>query len=99
MYIGPFSERQITCRGLVQAYVNRAKAYNGVAHQLVTQDGAPIPPAPGVVRAGAPLKFPTATVKASTVLPDLDQYTRSADRVRPHGADGVRSRACSSSSG
>jgi Asp-tRNA(Asn)/Glu-tRNA(Gln) amidotransferase A subunit family amidase len=26
------------------------------------------------VRAGAPLKFPTQTVKASTLLPDLDQY-------------------------
>ena len=59
----------------MQAYVNRAKAYNGVAHQLVTRDGAPIPPAPGVVRAGAPLTFPTATVKAATVFPDLDQYT------------------------
>ena len=67
-------ERQITCRGLVQAYLNRARAYNGVAHQLVTADGSPIPPAPGVVRAGAPLTFPTATVKASTVFPDFDQY-------------------------
>ena len=67
-------EGQITCRGIIQAYVNRAKAYNGVAHQLVTADGAPIPDAPGVVRAGAPLKFPTATVKASTVLPRLDEY-------------------------
>ncbi|NOT26523.1 MAG: amidase [Acidobacteria bacterium] len=67
-------ERQITCRGLVQAYLNRARAYNGVAHQLVTRDGAPIPPAPGVVRAGAPLAFPTTTVKASVVFPDFDQY-------------------------
>jgi Asp-tRNA(Asn)/Glu-tRNA(Gln) amidotransferase A subunit family amidase len=67
-------ERQITCRDLVQAYLNRARAYNGVAHQLVTRDGAPVPAAPGVVRAGAPLVFPTATVKASTVFPDLDQY-------------------------
>ena len=69
-------ERQITCRGLIQAYVNRAKAYNGVAHQLVTLDGAPIPPAPGVVRAGSPLKFPTGTIKASTILPHLDEWTR-----------------------
>src|SRR5437879_8552489 len=53
---------QITCRGLVQLYINRAKAYNGVADVLVTRDGAPIPPAPGVMRLGAPLKFPTATV-------------------------------------
>jgi hypothetical protein len=43
-------EGQITCRGLVQLYINRAKAYNGVPDELVTKDGAPIPPAPGVVR-------------------------------------------------
>src|SRR5438105_8125787 len=67
-------EGQITCRGLVQLYINRAKAYNGVADELVTRDGAPIPPAPGVVRLGSPLKFPTATVAISSLLPDFDQY-------------------------
>ena len=35
---------QITCRGLVQLYINRAKAYNGVSDMLVTRDGAPILP-------------------------------------------------------
>ncbi len=65
---------QITCRGVVQLYLNRAKAYNGVSDVLVTKDGAPIPPAPGVVRAGSPLKFPTQTVAISTLLPDFDQY-------------------------
>ncbi|MBX9776170.1 MAG: hypothetical protein K2Y71_17460 [Xanthobacteraceae bacterium] len=34
-------EGQLTCRGLVQAYVNRAKAYNGTCNQLVTEDMAP----------------------------------------------------------
>jgi Asp-tRNA(Asn)/Glu-tRNA(Gln) amidotransferase A subunit family amidase len=67
-------EGQITCRGLVQLYINRAKAYNGVSNELVTKDGAPIAPAPGVVRVGSPLKFPTATVAISTLLPDFDQY-------------------------
>jgi Asp-tRNA(Asn)/Glu-tRNA(Gln) amidotransferase A subunit family amidase len=67
-------EGQITCRGLIEAYVNRARAYNGVAHQLVTKDGAPILPPPGAVRAGAPLGFPTTTVKASTIFPELEQY-------------------------
>ena len=33
-------EGQLTCRGLVQAYVNRAKAYNGTCNQLVTEDMA-----------------------------------------------------------
>jgi amidase len=65
---------QITCRGIVQLYINRAKAYNGVSDVLVTKDGAPIPPAPGVVRAGSPLKFPTQTVAISTLLPNFDQY-------------------------
>ena len=67
-------EGQITCRGLVQLYINRAKAYNGVSDELVTKDGAPVPSAPGVVRVGSPLKFPTATVAISTLLPDFDQY-------------------------
>ncbi len=31
-------EGQITCRGLVQAYVNRARAYNGTCNALVTED-------------------------------------------------------------
>ena len=33
-------EGQLTCRGLVQAYINRAKAYNGTCNQLVTEDMA-----------------------------------------------------------
>ena len=65
---------QTTCVAVVQHYIERARAYNGVASLLVTEDGAAIPEAPGAVRALAPLRFPTETVKASTILPDLDQY-------------------------
>jgi amidase len=32
---------QITCQGLVQAYLNRARAYNGVASEVVTEEMAP----------------------------------------------------------
>src|SRR5690606_32283530 len=39
-----------------------------------TEDGAEIPPAFGYTRAGAPLEFPTKTVKASTIFPNLDEY-------------------------
>ncbi|MCZ6759772.1 MAG: amidase family protein [Gemmatimonadetes bacterium] len=67
-------EGQITCFELVQMYLDRAKAYNGVSNQLVTRDGTPIPPSPGVVRAGEPLEFPTETVAISEVLPDFDEY-------------------------
>ncbi|MGE5442267.1 MAG: amidase family protein [Bacteroidota bacterium] len=63
-----------TVVAVVQHYLARVRAYNGVASALVTQDGAPVAPATGVVRAGSALKFPTQTVTASTILPDLDKY-------------------------
>src|SRR3954468_23871294 len=63
-----------TCVDVVQQYIDRARAYNGVCTALVTEDGAPVPPAPGAVRATQPLSFPTETVPAATLLPDLDQY-------------------------
>jgi amidase len=63
-----------TCKQVVQSYIDRAKAYNGVCTALITQDGTDIPAAAGYIRAGAPLAFPTKTVAASTVFPDLDQY-------------------------
>jgi Asp-tRNA(Asn)/Glu-tRNA(Gln) amidotransferase A subunit family amidase len=62
------------CVAVVQHYLARVRAYNGVASVLVTEDGAPVAPTSGTVRAGKPLRFPTATVKASTFLPDLDKY-------------------------
>ena len=67
-------EGRITCQGLVQAYINRASAYNGICTQLVTRDGPPIPFTHGFVRAGVPPVFPSATVPISQVLPDFDQY-------------------------
>lgn len=82
---------------VVQHYIDRARAYNGVASLLLTEDGAPVPEAVGTVRATAPLQFPTETVKASKILPDLDRY-----RGVPlqFGTMGPRPRtpACSSSS-
>ncbi len=63
-----------TVLDVVKQYIARAKAYNGVSNWLVTEDGADIPSAPGTVRATQPLKFPTKTVKASDILPDLDKY-------------------------
>ncbi len=65
---------QTTCVAVVQHYIERARAYNGVASVLVTEDGAPIPEASGAVRALAPLRFPTGSVKASSILPDLEKY-------------------------
>lgn len=63
-----------TCVDVVQQYIARARAYNGVSSMLVTRDGATVPEAPGTVRAQAPIRFPTNTVRAADVLPDLDKY-------------------------
>ncbi len=65
---------QITCVGLVQAYLARARTYNHTSDRLVTRDGASIPAAPGTMRAGAPLTFPTETVAISTLLPNYSDY-------------------------
>ncbi len=65
---------QTTCRAVVQAYIDRAKAYNGTCTELVTNDGKPIPPVTGIVRAGARIAFPTETVAVSTLFPNYEQY-------------------------
>ncbi len=65
---------QITCQELIQSYINRAAAYNGVCTRLITEDGASVPAARGVLSAGSPLQFPTETVAASSFLPDFDEY-------------------------
>lgn len=67
-------EGRTTCREVVQAHIDRARAYNGICTALVTADGRPAPSVTGYVRAGKPLVFPTRTVKASTLFPDLDRY-------------------------
>ena len=66
---------QTTCQAVVQAYIERAKAYNGVCTALVTADGKPIPAATGAIRAGAPLTFPTQTVPISSVVPNYSEYS------------------------
>jgi amidase len=64
----------VTCQGVVKAYLERIKAYNGTCTALVTADGKPVPRAKGTLRGGKPLAFPTQTVAASSYLPQLDQY-------------------------
>ncbi len=63
-----------TCVDVVQQYLARARAFNGVASLLVTPGGSAVEPAEGAVRAGAPLRFPTQTLDAAAILPDLDKY-------------------------
>ena len=66
--------RETSVSEVVQVYINRSRKYNGVASMLVTEDGRDVPEVTGIVRSGIPLKFPTKTVEASKVLPDLDKY-------------------------
>ena len=63
-----------SCVAVVQHFIKRVVAYNGVASMLVTEDGADVAETRGTVRATAPISFPTKTVKASSLLPDLDKY-------------------------
>jgi amidase len=42
---------QTTCQQVVQAYINRARAYNGICTALVTPDGRPVQSRLGAVRA------------------------------------------------
>src|SRR5579872_3019807 len=66
---------ETSCQRVVQSYLDRAKAYNGPCTALLTRDGEPIAPSTGMVRAGAPIVYPTKTVAASTVLPNIEEYT------------------------
>ena len=64
-----------TCVQVVQTYIERAQRYNGVSTQLLTRDGKPWDaPTAGPIRAQRPVQFPTQTLRADDLLPDLDQY-------------------------
>jgi Asp-tRNA(Asn)/Glu-tRNA(Gln) amidotransferase A subunit family amidase len=63
-----------TCTDVVKGYIARARAHNGICSKLVTADGAKVKAAPGTIRAGAPLKFPTDTLAISKLVPDFDKY-------------------------
>jgi amidase len=67
-------EGRATCVSVVEHYLARVRAHNGVASVLVTPDGADVAPTTGATRGGAPLRFPTKTVKASTFIPDIDKH-------------------------
>jgi amidase len=64
-----------TCEGVIHAYIDRARAYNGACTTLVTRDGAPVAAASGAPRTGRPVSFPTRTRPVSDILPDIDKYT------------------------
>ena len=67
-------EGRTTLVAVVQQYLDRVRAHNGPSSLLVTEDGLPVPAAHGTVRGGAPIAFPTETVRGDTLFPDLDRY-------------------------
>ena len=66
---------EVTCKQVVEAYIARAKVYNGTCTKLVTADGAKVPKLLGAIRAGSEVKFPTETVALSKIVPNIDKYT------------------------
>ena len=78
------------CVAVVRHYLDRVRAFNGVASALVTEDGAAVAEATGTMRAGAAIRFPTHTISAASILPDLDQYRGPAlefGRMEPTASD------------
>jgi hypothetical protein len=65
---------QTTCVSVVRHYLDRVRAFNGVASMLVTEHGGAVLPVAGAVRGGTRLTFPAHSVKASEILPGLDKY-------------------------
>jgi amidase len=65
---------ETTCKAIVQAYIDRARAYDGTCTQLVTRDGAPIPAVAGVTRAGSAVSFSSSTTAVASVLPKFAEY-------------------------
>ena len=65
---------ETTCVQVVEAYIERARAYNGICTRLVTLDGGPVAPGRGAVRAGVPIEFPSSTAPVREILPDFDDY-------------------------
>ena len=82
---------ETTVVDVVKRYIERVRAFNGVASMLVTEDGAAVAEAKGTVRAGAPLQVPDADGEGVHHPARSRQIQRPADRIRADGADCLRS--------
>ena len=87
-----------TCVAIVQHYIDRARAYNGVASALVTEDGAPDTASDRRRARESAASFSDANRQGVHTPSRPGQVQGTAARIRPHGADGFRSVRCSSSS-
>src|SRR5262245_18012962 len=66
---------EITCKQVIEGYLARARAYDGICSVPVTESGGKLPKVTGATRAGVPLAFPTQSVALRSRVPDFDQYT------------------------
>ena len=84
---------QTTCVAVVQHYID-ARARLQRRRQRARHRGRRAGPRGDRRRArdGRRCAFPRETVKASTILPDLDKYKGPPLEYRPHGGDRLRSR-------
>ena len=82
---------ETTCVKVVEHYLARVRAFNGVASQLVTRDGRRCRAAGrhGARRRAA--EIPHRDTARLALLSGARQIQRPAARIRPHGADRVRS--------
>jgi Asp-tRNA(Asn)/Glu-tRNA(Gln) amidotransferase A subunit family amidase len=64
-----------TCVEVVEQYIARIRAFNGVCTRLVTEDGRPVDDTCGSVRGGVAVTFPAETVKAVDLMPDFQRYS------------------------
>ena len=80
-----------TCAEVVQGYIERARAYNGVCTTLVTPTarGRAARSRRGARRSAAALPH-ADTVAVTDLVPDFAELQRRCAGLRPHGADGVR---------
>ena len=65
---------ETTCEQVVHQYLERVKSFNGPSGFLVTPDGSDVTQSYGTLRASKRLQFPTRTIAAGSLLPDLADY-------------------------
>ena len=81
---------QTTCVEIVQGYIDRVRAYNGVPSVLVTEDGESIPEATGTIRGGDPIEFSYRNGQGVRAVPRPGQLPGQAPGIWPDGAHCLR---------
>lgn len=65
---------ETSCSEVVQQYLSRVQAFNGPSGFLVTDVAKRLSHTVGTIRAGKAIQFPSQTVAASDIFPDLSAY-------------------------